>query len=579
MRARALAYGTAAFSLSVAFACSTRQDSESVDVRLSPSILAPKGVLDNVQRLAIAVYGDSGVACDAAAGTASGLGANPQPIATSELSSSGCPAGARFCGDLQLRRSTEPRVFVATATSATGATVARGCASASIDRDTLDVAIRMVRFVPEAVCGNGQIEATEQCEPPGGPDDPLCDEACRTKEVLLIAGQNRTSPRFVWPPQTGRAGKLLTFVSDRTQAGNAEVVMRVLSDTFERYAEQGSGIADSAFPLPNDPSGAFPPLAEANNQFAPAATFAGTRTLVAFEDDSGSTLDIKLRSIDDALRAEQPRSSPTGINGPGGAGEPGIQSKPQVAAGPNGLVLVAWQDGGDRGRIVVRTYSPQTRELGAQNEVSDGVSNRNVSLAATSSGWIAVWESGTDVKVRAIGADGAPVGTEQTVNDASHRGPQETPVVGALPDGRYAVVWTDTGATGGADIFVQRYAASGTPIAGDQTTRLNDVVSDGEQTSPAIASTGQAGGAFVVAWADRASGDIRARLLDGGGGFLFNSVDGQSSEFRASVREGRRRANPTVAIGGRGPFVAIGWEDTSSQQPGIYGRRFPAPAR
>ena len=67
-------------------------------------------------------------------------------------------------------------------------------------------------------------------------------------------------------------------------------------------------------------------------------------------------------------------------------------------------------------------------------------------------------------------------------------------------------------------------------------------------------------------------------MLGGSAGFLFNSVNGQSTEFQASRSSGRERANPVVTAGGSGPFVAIGWEDKTAPGAGIVARRFPLPS-
>jgi hypothetical protein len=129
----------------------------------------------------------------------------------------------------------------------------------------------------------------------------------------------------------------------------------------------------------------------------------------------------------------------------------------------------------------------------------------------------------------------------------------------------------------GGDIFVQRYDKGGAKIAGDQASAINDVVTDGNQITPSIGATSAAGGSYAVAWLDGASNHIRARMLGGSSGFLFNNVNGQSSEFQASRFEGHPRANPAVAAGGSGPFIAIAWEDKSDATPGIFVRRFPLP--
>jgi hypothetical protein len=130
----------------------------------------------------------------------------------------------------------------------------------------------------------------------------------------------------------------------------------------------------------------------------------------------------------------------------------------------------------------------------------------------------------------------------------------------------------------GGDVFVQRYDDRGIAIAGDQAQPVNDVVTDGDQTQPTIAATPAAGGSYVVAWHDASTGHIRARFLGGSTGFLFNNVNGQSTEFQASRVDDRERATPVAAVGGSGPFVAIGWEDRSATNAGIVVRRFPLPS-
>ncbi len=75
----------------------------------------------------------------------------------------------------------------------------------------------------------------------------------------------------------------------------------------------------------------------------------------------------------------------------------------------------------------------------------------------------------------------------------------------------------------------------------------------------------------MAAWIDSASGQVRGRAIGGSSGFLFNPIDGQTDEFQASIANGATRENPTVAIGGAGPWVAIGWDDGTA----VYARRFP----
>jgi hypothetical protein len=382
---------------------------------------------------------------------------------------------------------------------------------------------------------------------------------------------------FLWPTQSGDQGRFFAFfASTNTASSNVDVAMRVMGDKLQSLTQPPA--AASAFLMPVDPSGVFPPgsPAAANDQSQPVVAGSASLTWVAFTDTDNGSPDIHLRSLDSSFAPQQ--ATPLGINGDAGSGEPGIQQNPSMATSGSVLFL-AWQDESD-GQIRGRTYTPGSG-LGTQNQISSGAQNKNVRVAATgSSGWVAVWESGTDVKLRAIGSSGTPSGPDRTVNDASlHHGTQDHPGVAVLGDGSICVVWADHGASGGADIFVQRYDKDLNKVPNDQAVRLNDAVSAGDQVSPVVAGSAAAGGSFVVAWVDNGAGHVRARLLDSAGGFFYNNVDGQNGEFQASISSSHTRANPTVAVGGAAPAIAIGWEDRTSGNPGIFVRRFPVPTK
>ena len=542
-----------------------------------------------------------GIDCDDAAnggtGKASGTTPTTPKVSQTDLKQTGCTAPARFCGDLPISRSPTPRVFAATAYGANGVEAASGCTKIVVDQERLPLTIKMVRSFPPAVCGNGVVEPTEQCDPPGGPSDPVCDASCQTREEWLSHGSggagetsdgtvgDKIEPSFAWPGQSGAAGRFLAVFGDKSPKPQTQTTLRVLGDALAPDDSLGPGVSSLSFfaPYAGD---SFPPQREGNDQLSPAAAVVGNKYYVVFQDDSTGTLAIHLRTMDVANPSvgDQPQNQPLCINGPNPAGcanEPGIQTQPAIAAGPNGLVFIAWQDGATigPGAIKGRTFNLASSTYGATVELSSGTSNQRVQLAGTPSGWVAVWQSGSDVKLRALGTDGTPSGSEQTVNDGSHHGVQDHPSVASIDGGRFAVAWADRGAPGGTDIFVQRFGVDGAPVAGDQSARVNDVIGDGEQTTPAIASSTAAGGMFAVAWLDESTNHVRAHLLGGSGGFLFNNVDGQAHEFQASIIDGHARGNPAVAIGGSGPFIAIGWEDHDASKPGIFARRFPTPSQ
>lgn len=584
MQRRSLSLGLAVGLMS-AGACG--DSSEPPHVAVATNLSLPKGVLDRVAKLNLTVL-EGMVTCDPAAGqtTLPGGPEGAKEVARRELASSGCAAGVKFCGDIVIDKSDAMRVFSAVAKGADDGTLAIGCTQAKVDQDALPLAIKMLRYLAPPDCSDTILQPTEQCFPGG---TTICDDQCLSNELLLSVGSTQTGtdtggpgdkvdPFLLWPQATGAGGRFFAFYTDKkvpNSSNNFEVALRAMTAELAPIAAAESpALAAGSIFLPNGTT--FPPSAAPRQQSAPQAAFLKGKYYVAFQDDTGvpaTGQDIHLRSMDSALVAEQGANAlginggPGGTGGTSGSGEAGIQGFPAIAAGPMDRLFIAWEDAA--GKIAGRTLSPPST-LGNQNDISLGNGNKGVSVAATTAGWVVVWQSGTGIKLRVVNADGTPQGSEQAVNDGGSV--SERPRVASLPDGRFAVVWSAAG-----DVFVQRYDAKGAKLAGDQASSVNDVVKDGDQTTPSIGSTSAAGGSYVVAWLDAGTSHVRARMLGGTSGFLFNNVNGQSTEFQASRNEDRTRANPVVTAGGSGPFVAIGWEDKTAPKAGIVARRFPLP--
>lgn len=556
--------------------------SEPTNVSIAASFVVPKGVLDKAEKLVVTVL-EGTVTCDPAVGqTALPAGnAAAREVARKDLGKTGCATGVKFCGDITIEKSDALRVFSVTAKATDESTVAIGCASAKIEQDVLPLEITMFRYLAPPDCSDAVIQPTEQCVPKGS-SDVTCDATCQSNELFLSVGSTLThtetggpgdkiDPFFLWPEGTGVPGRFFAFFTDRkvTGSNNVEVGLRGMRDDLSPItASENPALAAGEIYLPNETT--FPSTAAARQQSAPAAAFVNNKFYVAFQDDTGTGAtgqDIHLRSMDTSLVAEQ-GANPLGINGPSGAGEAGIQGVPAIASIPSGRLLVAWEDSG-AGKIAARTLTPPGT-LGNQIDVSTGNGNKGVSIAARADGWAIAWQNATGVKLRLVNDSNVPLGDVQSVTSKGTI--TERPRIAAIGDGRFAVVWAADG-----EIFVQRYDAKGAPIAGDAATPINDVVKDGVQTTPSIAATTAVSGSYVVAWLDAASGHVRARMLGGSGGFLFNHVNGQSTEFQASRVEGHTRATPVVVAGGSAPFVAIGWEDKSAPTAGIIARRFPLP--
>lgn len=553
------------------------------DVRVSvgPNLVFPKGILDDVSKVTLAVYDKSDtLGCDTPTGTVNATDATVR-VATKELTQKGCSPQVRFCGDLEITKSNDDRIFSATATDSKGRRLASGCSVTKVNQDTLPLSIKMVPFVAPAVCGNGTLEVTETCDE----QSELCDASCQTTEFLLSNGTaagktngdgaagDKFDPAFLWPRGTDAAGRFFAFFTDKTPA-SLDIGMRGLSDSLQLLTTPPILRTSSIF-LPN--SEEFPSNPASRSQSSPQAALALARYFVVFQDDDTATTgqDIRLRSMDSSLVADQKFPTPAvTIN----SQTTGIQSLPQISAATSGAkLLIAYQDDASGGAIWARTYTPgATPVLGTDRQISEGSGNRRVTMAALTTGWLLAWESNGDIWFRLVNDDGNPQGAAARVNESTD-GVQERPRVASLADGRFAIVWSDKRA-GNADVYMQRYTSSAGKVSADQSKPINDAVTEGDQLTPAVAGIDAAGGSYIVVWHDVNSGHVRGRFMGGTTGSLPNYLTGQTTEFQASRDDAHTRANPQVVFGGAGPSIAVGWEDkTSGAKPGIYVRRIPGP--
>ena len=130
---------------------------------------------------------------------------------------------------------------------------------------------------------------------------------------------------------------------------------------------------------------------------------------------------------------------------------------------------------------------------------------------------LGIFNLGFEVLAQVFNADGSAFGTEFPVNTTySNNGDQSEPVITALADGRFVVVWTDGSLTGGDISFKairgQMFNADGSRSG---TEFLVNTTATGDQFSPTI--TALADGRFVVGWTDASNGldsDIRAQIFD-----------------------------------------------------------------
>lgn len=549
-------------------ACASADDAR---VSIAPTLVAPRALLDRVAKIDLRVMPAEST-CDDATGTAKDM--NQAALSSAELTAAACTGQGSFCGTLSVEQDGKSHAFWARALDANGALFMTACATAKLDKAEVSVSLTLKRYTTPAVCGNSIVDLTEQCEGDNA-SDVQCDKCAAVDYELSGTGgatQNgittasvKNAPSIFFGPQTGRLFGLFEVAG-----ANIDIGVRVLDARL-----QPIGIPTEAkhpFLLPSEPS-TFPGTSLTGKQSSPAGAWFANRVYVAYEDDQGpSAPSIRMRIIDDTtLRATDSQS----ILVNAGA-DVGIQSHPAIAAADFGLFIV-WQDD-TTGKLLGR-LSSLAGVLGPVQELSSTGTASHPSVIALPNGFAVVWEASGDVRLRIVGTGGTPSGGEQIVNTVTD-GTQGSPSIATLPNGRYAIAWTDKSKAGDANVFVQRFSETGRRVPTDQDAPLQ-LAAAGDQTDVTIASSLAVDGSYVAAWRDAASGSVRARFLGGNDGFLLNNEDGTEGDFRVSRTDTHVRTNVVIAAGGSPAATVFGWEDADAAgaPTRIVVRRFPNPTR
>ena len=90
-----------------------------------------------------------------------------------------------------------------------------------------------------------------------------------------------------------------------------------------------------------------------------------------------------------------------------------------------------------------------------------------------------------DLYLQRYAANGSPVGGETLVNAVSDSGYFPIPSVSADAGGHIAVVWNKSGDGGGAGVAVRRFYWSGAPVAGEVVV---NTTTSGDQLYPDVES-------------------------------------------------------------------------------------------
>ncbi|WP_406700929.1 Ig-like domain-containing protein [Singulisphaera sp. Ch08] len=257
------------------------------------------------------------------------------------------------------------------------------------------------------------------------------------------------------------------------------------------------------------------------------------------------------------------------------------QKTPAVAMDPNGDFVVAWQGGTAYSGpapfdIYIQRYNsagtPQGGEVRVNTTTADVQVNPAVAIDA-SGDFVVTWESyngasGYDIFAQRFNAAGAAQGVEFRVNSTTAND-QTNSAVAMNANGDFVVTWVN-GSGASADVFFQRYNASGVP-QGSET--VVNTTTTGAQISPSVGMDSAAN--FVIVWQDSSGRDgnlngVVGRRFDASGAaitaeFVVNSTTTGSQDF------------PSIAMTASGNFF-VTWRADGVGGNDIFARGFNASA-
>jgi methionine-rich copper-binding protein CopC len=250
----------------------------------------------------------------------------------------------------------------------------------------------------------------------------------------------------------------------------------------------------------------------------------------------------------------------------------GQQHDPAVTALADGRFVITWSDfssspddagGSVRGQI----FNTNGTKSGAEfrvNTTTAGIQTGPVITALSDGGFVVVWTSinGLEVMAQIYGADGNKSGSEFKINAG---GNQVYPVVTALADGGFVVAWQDSSGSldgSGYGVHAQIFDGDGSTVGSEFLANTHTI---GNQQYPAI--TALADGGFAIAWIDTVgSAAVWTQVFDDNG----NKVEGV--RLVSTVISGQDGASVVGLADGR--FVVF-WKVLGSTAT-VYGKLYNA---
>jgi Ca2+-binding RTX toxin-like protein len=295
----------------------------------------------------------------------------------------------------------------------------------------------------------------------------------------------------------------------------------------------------------------------AGNQGRPVvAALTDGRFVVAWRDDVGGDFDIKARIFNGD---GSPAGNEFQVNNLFVAND---QQEPAIAALAAGGFVISWTsalfgDNDIRARAFNADGSAQGNEFGpiadfaneSQSTVS-GLDNGNYIIAWTDATSVTGDSSGTHIEAAIFSGNGAPVGSNFLVNTAGTPGDQTDASVIQLSDGKIVVTWT-TPVGGDFDLYGVSFNAGDSPGAANGFAAL--VSADETQSSVAALPNGR----FAISWSDTDTVGSDSSGTHASGSLFTSGFVPLTSEFVTNSRTIGNQFEPSTAALSDGRFLTV----------------------
>ncbi len=219
---------------------------------------------------------------------------------------------------------------------------------------------------------------------------------------------------------------------------------------------------------------------------------------------------------------------------------------PEVVYSPNGDFIISWGDAEDGGEDKM-----QNSKLNPEHIFEDS-SEKEIKTGEP------------DIWAQRFSGNGTALGENFKVNDDTAWNYQQYPAIAVGFDGNFIITWEDD-RNGDWDIFYQRYSWDGATIG--VNTKVEDATFSEHQRNPAIAIGFY--GCFTIAWSDKRNGDYDVYAQH-----FYPDGYPMGNNFRVNTdTSNSHQSYPSIASESSGNFI-INWTDSHNGDDDVYGQRF-----